>query len=34
MVGLVFVLNAFCYAYLNVELGSDILKRLKKGMRG
>ena len=34
MVGLVFVLNAFCYAYLNVELGSDILKRLKNGMRG
>lgn len=34
MVGLVFVFNAFCYAYLNVELGSDILKRLKNGMRG
>ncbi len=33
MVGLVFILNAFSYAYLNIELGSDILKRLKNGMR-
>ncbi len=33
MVGLVFLLNAFCYAYLNIELGTDILKRLKGGMR-
>lgn len=34
MLGLVFILNAFCYAYLNMEIGKDVLKRLKGGMRG
>ncbi len=29
MVALVFVLNGWCYAYLNVELFSELLKRLR-----
>ena len=33
MVALIFVLNAYCYAYLNLEIGSDILKRIKAGRR-
>lgn len=33
MVGLLFLVNAYCYAYLNQELGRDILKRLKAGLR-
>ena len=33
MVGLIFILNAYCYAYLNQELGRDVLKRLKAGRR-
>lgn len=33
MLGLVFILNAYCYAYLNQEIGLEILKRLKAGRR-
>jgi hypothetical protein len=33
MLGLVFILNAYCYAYLNQEIGREILKRLKAGRR-
>lgn len=33
MLGLVFILNAYCYAYLNQEIGVEILKRLKAGRR-
>lgn len=33
MVGLLFVVNGICYAYLNMELSQDILKRLNRGLR-
>lgn len=33
MVGLVFILNAYCYAYLNHELGREVMKRVKAGRR-
>lgn len=33
MMGLIFIMNAYCYAYLNQELGRDVLKRLKAGRR-
>ena len=33
MVGLIFILNAYCYAYLNNELGREVLKRVKAGRR-
>lgn len=33
MVGLLFCFNGWCYAYLNVELTSELLKRLKMGLR-
>ena len=34
MLGIVFILNAYCYAYLNMEIGGNVLKRLKGGIRG
>lgn len=33
MVCLLFVVNGICYAYLNMELSQDILKRLNRGLR-
>ena len=33
MLGLVFILNGYCYAYLNQEIGREILKRLIAGRR-
>ena len=33
MLGIVFILNAYCYAYLNMEIGGNVLKRLKGGIR-
>lgn len=33
MVGILFVVNGICYAYLNMELSQDILKRLSRGLR-
>lgn len=34
MLGIIFILNAYCYAYLNMEIGGNVLKRLKGGIRG